>query len=166
MTDYTATTVNATNKVTATAASEDAEVTIHVGETTIESGTSATWTEGENVVTIDVTNGDNTKTYMVTVTYYPEVEFAFIPTGLTANETDGLSAEEVIIDDADTYDIVVTSATADNEHITVTADGATLTVECDDDTVLTNENLPITVTVVGKRGNNPATGEFDITYQE
>ncbi len=71
MTEYTATTENATNKVTATPADETATVEILVGETEIENGASATWETGENVVTITVTDGTDptlSKTYTVTVT--------------------------------------------------------------------------------------------------
>ena len=62
------TTSAATNKITATPEDEDATVEILVGETEIESGDSATWSAGENTVTITVTNGDATKVYTVTVT--------------------------------------------------------------------------------------------------
>lgn len=71
VTEYTAETSNASNKVTATAADETATVDILVGETEIENGASATWETGENVVTINVTDGTGptiTKTYTVTVT--------------------------------------------------------------------------------------------------
>ena len=68
MTEYTATTTNATNKVTATPADETAEVEILVGETEIENGASATWEAGENIVTVTVTDGTVSKVYTVTVT--------------------------------------------------------------------------------------------------
>lgn len=68
MTAYTASTTNATNKITATAESETATVEITVGETAVENGSSATWQAGENVVTIKVTDGEAEKTYTVTVT--------------------------------------------------------------------------------------------------
>lgn len=68
VTEYTATTTNATNKVTATPEDEDAEVTIMLGDTEITNGESATWEAGENVLEITVTNGDTEKTYTVTVT--------------------------------------------------------------------------------------------------
>ena len=67
-TAYTVTTSAATNKITATPEDEDATVEILVGETEIDSGASATWSAGENTVTITVTNGDATKVYTVTVT--------------------------------------------------------------------------------------------------
>lgn len=65
---YTATTSNASNKVTATPTDEDATVEILVGETEIENGTNATWEEGENTLTITVTNGTSETVYTVTVT--------------------------------------------------------------------------------------------------
>jgi len=67
VTEYTATTTNATNTITATA-DEGVTVTITVGETTVESGSSATWAAGENVVTIVASDGTNSTTYKVTVT--------------------------------------------------------------------------------------------------
>lgn len=67
-TSYATTTSNATNTITATANDGNAEVVIEVGETEIESGSSATWTAGENIVTITVTNGLVSKVYTVTVT--------------------------------------------------------------------------------------------------
>lgn len=68
-TEYTAATTNATNKVTATATEETAEIEIILNEETeITNGQSATWEEGENVLTITVTAGTETKEYTVTVT--------------------------------------------------------------------------------------------------
>lgn len=66
-TEYTATTTNATNTVTATPEDDGATVTILNGETPIDNGTAATWTDGANVVTITVKNGTAQKVYTVTV---------------------------------------------------------------------------------------------------
>ena len=68
MLEYTATTENATNKITATPTDPAATVTILVGETEIENGASATWEEGENTVTIKVNGGAPETVYTVTVT--------------------------------------------------------------------------------------------------
>ena len=68
VTEYTATTSNDTNKVTATPADETATVKILVGETEIENASSATWQVGENTVTITITDGTVSKVYTVTVT--------------------------------------------------------------------------------------------------
>lgn len=71
MTEYTAATSNATNKVTATAADETAVVTIELDGTEIENGSSPSWAAGENELTITVTDGEDatlTKVYTVTVT--------------------------------------------------------------------------------------------------
>ena len=54
--------------MTATPTSDDATIEITVNDVVIENGTSATWTEGENTVVIEVTGDDGTKTYTVTVT--------------------------------------------------------------------------------------------------
>lgn len=68
VTAYTATTSNASNKVTATPTDEDATVEILLGETEIENATNATWEAGENTLTITVTNGTSQTVYTVTVT--------------------------------------------------------------------------------------------------
>ena len=68
MLEYTATTENATNKVTATPTDDTAEVTIMLGETEIDNGSSATWEEGENELVITVTGTVDETVYTVTVT--------------------------------------------------------------------------------------------------
>jgi phi13 family phage major tail protein len=67
-TAYTAETSNATNAITATAADENAGVSITVNGDSLTNGSSATWEDGENTVVITVTNGGSSKTYMVVVT--------------------------------------------------------------------------------------------------
>jgi len=66
--EYTATTTNDADKVTATATDENAEVVIMLGETEVENGGDATWADGENELTITVTNETASKEYTVTVT--------------------------------------------------------------------------------------------------
>ena len=68
VTEYTTTTTNATNTITATPEDEDAAVTILNGETPVTNGSAATWQEGANTVTITVTNGAAEEVYTVTVT--------------------------------------------------------------------------------------------------
>ena len=68
MASYTATTSNATNTITATPEDEGAEVSVKNGESAVNNGSAATWSGGENVVTIKVVNGTVEKTYTVTVT--------------------------------------------------------------------------------------------------
>ena len=68
MLEYTATTENATNKVTATPTDPYADVVIMLGETEITNGTAATWSEGENELTITVSGGAPDTVYTVTVT--------------------------------------------------------------------------------------------------
>ena len=65
---YTATTTNATNTVTATPEDPRSTVSITVGGTAVNNGSAAAWTDGENTLTVKVTNGDAEKTYTVTVT--------------------------------------------------------------------------------------------------
>lgn len=67
-TAYTAETSNATNAITATAADENAGVSINVNGDSLTNGSSATWEDGENTVVITVTNGGSSKTYTVVVT--------------------------------------------------------------------------------------------------
>jgi phi13 family phage major tail protein len=68
VTEYTATTTNATNTITASPHAEAATVAITVNGDPVASGSAATWETGENDVEIVVTNGATTKTYTVTVT--------------------------------------------------------------------------------------------------
>lgn len=68
VTEYEASTSNATNKVTAVATDEDAEIVIELNGVEMDNETSATWETGENTLTITVTNGDEEEVYTVTVT--------------------------------------------------------------------------------------------------
>lgn len=65
---YTAATSNATNTISAVAMDGEATIEILNGETEVTNGSAATWGEGANVVTINVTSGTETETYTVTVT--------------------------------------------------------------------------------------------------
>lgn len=65
---YVATTTDATNTITATPTDEEATVAIDNGGTPVASGSAATWAEGDNAVTITVTNDGETDVYTVTVT--------------------------------------------------------------------------------------------------
>lgn len=69
-TEYTATTTNASNTITATPSDAGATIVIDVNGTEIDNGAAATWTAGSNTVTITVTAADGTTTeeYTVTVT--------------------------------------------------------------------------------------------------
>ncbi|WP_295588584.1 phage major capsid protein [uncultured Oscillibacter sp.] len=64
---YTATTTNAQDAISAVP-TMGASVTVKVGKARVQNGANATWGEGENVVSITVNNGDNSKVYTVTVT--------------------------------------------------------------------------------------------------
>lgn len=68
VTEYTATTTNSTNTVTATAKDENTVITILNGGTEVENGTPATWADGENTLTVTAENGSIRKVYTVTVT--------------------------------------------------------------------------------------------------
>lgn len=67
-TEYTASTTDASNNIKAVAAADDATVAIAVDGTSHENDTAYTWSSGENVVSITVTNESESKVYTVTVT--------------------------------------------------------------------------------------------------
>lgn len=72
--EYTVTTSNATNKVTATTDDPSAAIVIvltnseEIEGAAVPNGTSATWASGENILTITVTDGASETVYEVTVT--------------------------------------------------------------------------------------------------
>lgn len=68
--NYTATTTNASNAVTATAANAADTIAITVNGASVANGASATWNTGENTVVVTVTSASNgaANTYTVTVT--------------------------------------------------------------------------------------------------
>ncbi len=70
MTEYTATTENATNKLTAVPDS-GAEVAVELNGNAVTAGSDGkyalTWGEGENSVEITVTAGTESETYTITV---------------------------------------------------------------------------------------------------
>lgn len=71
VTEYEVTTANASNKVTAVAADDTATIAIKNGDTTVTNGGNASWSVGENTLTITVTDGNDpqiSKVYTVTVT--------------------------------------------------------------------------------------------------
>lgn len=68
ITEYRATTTNATNTVTAEAADDAATVTITNGTSAVTNGNAATWASGVNTLTITVVNGTASKAYTVLVT--------------------------------------------------------------------------------------------------
>lgn len=65
---YTMSTTDSTNTITATPVNNEATIAIDVDGTTVDNGSAATWSAGENIVTITVTLGALTETYTVTVT--------------------------------------------------------------------------------------------------
>ena len=67
-TEYTASTSNATNTITATAADNTAAIVVAVNGNSLTNGSAASWNNGENTVVITVTKGSSSKTYTVTVT--------------------------------------------------------------------------------------------------
>lgn len=68
VTEYSATTSNATNTVTVTTEDEGATVVITCNGETYESGDPVTWVVGENELVIAVTSGSASMEYTVVVT--------------------------------------------------------------------------------------------------
>ena len=68
VTEYTATTSNATNTITATPNDDSADVVVIVNGDSLTNGGSASWETGENKVNVTVTKGASSKKYTVTVT--------------------------------------------------------------------------------------------------
>ncbi len=68
VTDYTATTSNASNAITATPNDDSADVVVTVNGDSLTNGGSANWETGENKVNVTVTKGASSKKYTVTVT--------------------------------------------------------------------------------------------------
>lgn len=66
-TEYMVNTSNATSKVDAVPLNKSANILITVGDTTVNNGESATWKEGENLLTVKVTYQDVERVYSVTV---------------------------------------------------------------------------------------------------
>lgn len=79
---YTAETSTETDTITATATDGTATVTIESDDATIGDAGAVTWAEGENVITITVTDGEDETVYTVTVTYTPAADLeGTIPEG-------------------------------------------------------------------------------------
>lgn len=68
VTEYTATTTNATNTITATPEDSAATVNIKNGDITVDNGSAATWASGKNNVSVTVTNQTEQMIYTVEVT--------------------------------------------------------------------------------------------------
>ena len=69
---YTAETANATDAVAVTAKDTNAVITATLNGVEATLGTAQTWTEGQNVIVITVTNGGVVETYILVVTYTVE----------------------------------------------------------------------------------------------
>lgn len=68
MRQYTATTTNSQDKVTATATDPAATIKIKKGSTAVTNGGNASWSVGSNTLTITVSGGAPNTVYTVTVT--------------------------------------------------------------------------------------------------
>lgn len=68
VTEYTATTTNASNKISATPENESAIVIIKKDSAEVKNGEACTWSNGKNKLTIEVSNGNASRTYTVNIT--------------------------------------------------------------------------------------------------
>ena len=66
--EYTATTTNATNTISAVATLASSTIAITNNGKPVANGSPITWDSGENTVLIKVTNGSASETYTITVT--------------------------------------------------------------------------------------------------
>lgn len=66
--EYTATTTNDSDIITATATDDASTVAVIVNKRGISSGNGVAWVDGKNQVLVEVNNGDSSTTYTVTVT--------------------------------------------------------------------------------------------------
>ena len=148
--------------MTAVAADEDATVEISLGATPIESGESAVWSDGENILTIEVTNGSSTTTYTVTVTKEDDTTLS----GLTI----GNLALTPTFDSAVTAYTVTTSNTQNKVTATATDEDATLVLKVGD-TTIENETAPTwtvgenVLTVVVTNGSASTTYTVTVTKE-
>lgn len=121
--------------VTAVAADENATVEISLGIVPVESGESATWQDGENTLTVKVTNGGESTTYTVTVTKEVPPD-----TTLSSLTIGNLSLTPAFDSDVTSY----TVTTSNNQNkVTATATDANATIEIKvGDTTIENESAP------------------------
>ncbi len=148
VTEYTTSTTNATNTITATAAAEGATVSIKNGETTVENGQAATWVDGENTVTVTVTNGNNTKTYTVTVTKTtpPNAKLSALTIGsLTLTPTFDGDVTEYTTNTTNATNTI--TATAAAEEATVSIKNGETTVENGQAATWVDGENTVTITV-------------------
>lgn len=68
VTEYTASTSSASDKVTAAAEDSSATIAIKNGSTDVSNGNAASWSSGTNTLTVTVTKGSVSKVYTVVVT--------------------------------------------------------------------------------------------------
>lgn len=159
-TAYTATTTNATDKITATA-DDGIDIAIKVNGSTVANEGDATWVDGENTVKITASGTDLTSTeYTVTVTY-EEPQVAKLAS---------LSIGSLTLDP--TFDADVTTYTASTENNTNTikatgADGVSVSIKNGDTdvesgTAATWEDGENTVTIVAS-GSGMTSTTYTVT---
>ena len=128
-TEYTATTANATDKITAEA-DEGVTIAITVNDVELENEGDATWTDGENTVVVTASkDGTTTTTYTVTVTKVTYSKLTDLTIGsLTLSPTF----------DADVTAYTTTTSNASNKVTATAAEGVTIAITVNGD-ALENE---------------------------
>ena len=150
--------------MTAVAADEDATVEISLGATPLDSGDEATWSDGENTLTIEVTNGSESTTYTVTVTKEQEADSTL--SALTI----GNLALTPTFDSAVTAYTVTTSNNQNKITATATDEDATIAIKVGD-TTIENETAPTwdagenVVTVTVTNGSESTTYTVTVTKE-
>lgn len=150
--------------VTAVAADEDATVDISLGVTPIESGEAATWSDGENTLTITVTNGEEETAYTVTVTKETAPD-----TTLSSLTIGTLTLTPTFDSDVTTY-TVTTSNNQNKVTAVATDEDATIEIKVGD-TTIENESSPVwetgenTLTVEVTNGGESTTYTVTVTKE-
>ena len=123
-TEYTTSTTNASDSVTAECEDETATLELKVNGSEIESGDEAGWNEGENIVTAHVTDEQEgqiaEKTYTVTVTKE-----------LATAKLSALTIGSLVLDpefDEDVFEYATTTSNSTNKITATAEDGATVTI--------------------------------------
>ena len=164
MTSYEATTENDSDVVTAVAADENATVEINLGIAPVESGESATWQDGENTLTVTVTNGDEETVYTVTVAKEaaPDATLSSLTIGT-------LTLTPTFDSDVTTY-AVTTSNNQNKVTATATDEDAAIVIKVGD-TTIENETAPTwetganTLTVTVTNGSASKTYTVTVTKE-
>lgn len=147
-TSYTATTSSASTTITATATdSDNAVVVIKNGSSTVTSGNSTNLTEGENIITVTVTNGLNTLVYTIVINYVKDATLSALTIGaLTLSPTFNKDVVNYTTTTSNETNTITATAT-DSSHATVVIKNGTTTVESGNSATWGVGDNTVTITV-------------------